>query len=714
MYKLIKKVIFDISLIWGKTLKIIQLQILNFRAVDHVEIDSDKTMIVIAGPNGCGKSCVLDAIRLTKSAYGGYDPHEFRNWLGEFQIDPNSRNDMRKVLRDKSKGAQIQIALDLHSKEVEYLHKNADDIGERTAVGIVLPGVSFEEWKQRVQASGQHAQQTIDQIKQLVKSLSGELSKQLSSATHQGVVDISPTGQVTLSSNLVLQSIWSIYEPQSVGIVDYHGPQRYFSRESLGGVHLSLKTQEEGQKQTALYNYAAKYANIKTQMATEYVIHALRQQGGNPFKGRELLSKTLQELFHRFFPGKEFQGVRANDQGELEFAVKVHGSDKHDINDLSSGEKEILFGYLRLRNNAQRQSIILLDEPELHLNPKLIQGLPQFYEKYVGTDLDNQIWAVTHSDAFLREAISSNQTKVLHMREAMSELMEQNQIQEISGRKEEESAILEIIGDIAGYRPGGKIVVFEGEESEFDKRMTAKLFPNFDRKMNFVSGGNRATVRRLHEVLDAQSGRNRMTFSIVDRDDATHQDANEDRGMFTWDVYHIENYLLDPDIILGVLNRTFLERTFENKREIEEALKAIAQEHTEGMVEDWVRAQAHHAIRKIIKLKDDIENIDAGIKVAKKVEESANRMSNLVKNELSPKTLQEVATERRKILTEALNDSEEWKKVFRGRDILSTFVKRYCNGLSYKTMRDMIVNAMSERGHQPSSMLRILAAIDNA
>ena len=697
------------------TLKIKQLEIRNFRAIDYVAIDSDSTMVVIAGPNGCGKSCVLDAIRLAKSAYGGYDPHEFRNWLGEFQIDPNSPDDMRKVLRDKTKSAQVRVVVALHTTEVEYLRSRADDLGERTAVGIVLPGVVFEEWRQRVQASGQKAQQVISQVQSLAKSLSTELTQQLATSEHQGVVDIRPNGSVSLSSNLVLQAVWSIYEPQNIGIVDYHGPQRYFSRENLGGVHLSLRTQEEGQRQSALYNYAAKYANIKTQMATEYVIHALRQQGGNPLKGRELLSKTLQELFHRFFPGKEFQGVTANDQGELEFAVTVQGGDKHDINDLSSGEKEILFGYLRLRNNAQRQSIILLDEPELHLNPKLIQGLPQFYEKYVGTDLDNQIWTVTHSDAFLREAISSNGTKVLHMREATPDLIGHSQIQEISGRKEEENAILELIGDIAGYRPGGKIVVFEGEGSEFDKRMAAKLFPAFDRKMNFVSGGNRATVRRLHEVLDAQSNRNRMTFSIVDRDDAAHLDANEERGMYTWDVYHIENYLLEPGVILEVLNRTSLDGTaFENEREVDEALKAIAQEHTESMVEDWVRARAHSAIRNVIRLKDGTEGIEAAAKVARKVEESAHRISQLVETDLSSKQLESIATERRESLKAALDDPIEWKKVFRGRDILSTFSSRYGKGLSYQAMRDMIVNAMSEQGQRPSGMLRILAAIDNA
>ena len=673
-------------------------------------------MVVIAGPNGCGKSCVLDAIRLAKSAYGSYDANEFRNWFKEFQIDPNSPAEMKKVLRDKTRTARIQIIVTLHPTEVEHLRTNADEIGERTAVSILLPGVIFEEWRQRLQASGQKAHQLITQIDSLANSLSKDLNHNLDSADHEGVVNIHPAGNVSLAANSVLQAVWSIYEPQHVGIVDYHGPQRFFSRESIGGVHLSLKTQEEGQKQSVLYNYAAKYANIKTQMATEYVIHALRQQGGgDSLKGRELLSQTLQELFHRFFPGKEFQGVTANEQGELEFAVNVQGGDKHDINDLSSGEKEILFGYLRLRNSAQRHSIILLDEPELHLNPRLIQGLPQFYEQHVGTDLENQIWTVTHSDAFLREAISSGATKVLHMREAVPILMGQNQIQEISGRREEENAILELIGDIAGYRPGGKIVVFEGEQSEFDRRMTAKLFPAFDRKMNFVSGGNKATVRRLHQALESQADRSRMTFSIVDRDDAAQEEADEERGMYTWDVYHIENYLLEPSVIFDVLSQTSLDGTaFETEREVEEALRSIAQEHIEQMVEDWVRARAHRAIRDAIRLKEGTQLADAATKVARKVEESGHRISQLVKHELSPENLASIADERREALTLAQRDPAEWKKVFRGRDILATFTKLYGKGLSYQMLRDMIVNAMSERGHRPSGMVRILAAIDNA
>ena len=694
-------------------MRIERLEIENFRALEKVTIDADSTMVVIAGPNGCGKSCVLDGIRFIKSAYGGYDPNEWDQWLGEFQIDRQRDPwEMRKILRDKTKSARISITLKLHHKERLHLQQNEQEIAEEIAINQMNPGLPYRNWRQRIRILGEQRQVFLQQVSTLRSQLVDLMRIELRKDQHTGAVTIQQDGSVVIDRNLALESIWRIYEPQHVGLVDYHGSHRHYAREQIGGVNLNLRTQEEQQKKSTLYNYANKYANIKTQMATEFVLQTLKEKGGD--ERREPLSKTLKELFRRFFPGKDFNGVQTNDKGELEFAVTVGDGKKHDINDLSSGEKEILFGYLRLRNSAQRQSIVLLDEPELHLNPKLIQGLPQFYQKHIGDALENQIWTVTHSDAFLREAIGSAGTRVYHMKEVSREEAGGNQVHEIRKEEEGEEAILELIGDIAGYRPGGKIVIFEGENSEFDMRMTGRLFPRHERKMNFVSGGNKTTVRRLHRALEAHEGKKGAgrIFSIVDKDDMPGDLEGEELGRFMWDVYHIENYLLDESVILEVLRKSSISETgFAKSDEIARELREIAVEQIEELVEHAVRERARQAIGAAIRLKGERKKEEgAGEGVSRRVTEAIDRLAEQSKTELSREELDKVASARRMTLQTAI-EQDQWKKEFRGRDILRVFASRY-GGMRYETMRNMIINTMADRGIRPPGMLRVLERID--
>ena len=698
-------------------MRIEEITIKNFRALEHVSIDaSNGSMIVIAGPNGCGKSCIFDAMRFVKSAYGGYEDNEWDHWFNEFQIsrDPG---EMKYILRDKLRPARISITLSLHDKEKLHLHERGDQIMEEIAWTQLYPGSNYRNWRQRIRIAGTQdatLRNQMAQVEKLTAVFRDSLHNELRNSKVQGEVTISPNGQVTIQRNLVLESIWRIYDPQNVGLVNYHGSHRHYTREQVGGVNLNLKTQEQQERQSTLYNYVNKYANIKTQMATEFVLQMMRDdsQKNNDTNG-ESLATTMKELFKRFFPGKEFEGVKANERDELEFSVTVRDGNKHDINDLSSGEKEILFGYLRLRNSAQRQSIVLLDEPELHLNPKLIRGLPQFYQKYVGDDLDNQIWTVTHSDAFLREALGQVGVRVYHMSEAFSGGPDENQVREI-GQGDEEEAIFELIGDIAAYRAGGKIVIFEGENSEFDKRMAGILFPTYERRMNFISGGNKATVRRLHEALERQeNSASGLVFSIVDRD-GTEPTGEEGNGRFTWDVYHIENYLLDPKILLNVLrNMTLQDTGFRNEAEVEGAFREIAKDQIDRLVEHSVRATVHEAIGRTIKLRGTDDEKSPAERVSERLKSSIERLVDLTKGDLGEQKLNAVAAARRAALQSAV-EGNDWKKEFRGRDLLKQFVEQYTVGVRYEVLRDMIVNTMAEQEIRPLGMLQVLEKIDKA
>ena len=253
------------------------------------------------------------------------------------------------------------------------------------------------------------------------------------------------------------------YLPQDVGVIDYHGPNRNYSRERLGSVNLTIESSEQKLRQHALYNYANKYANLKTEMASAYIRHLITRQADANAEVDDALTATLKELFQTFFPGKEFLGPRPTEDGRLLFPVRTESGSEHDIDELSSGEKEVLYGYLRLQSAAPLNSIILIDEPELHLNPRLVSGLAAFYYRHLASKLNNQLWLVTHSDTLIREAVAQSHFAVFHIHPATAGVV--TQASRVKAGEELDRVIIALVGDLATYRPGAKVVVFESTES---------------------------------------------------------------------------------------------------------------------------------------------------------------------------------------------------------------------------------------------------------
>ena len=76
-----------------------------------------------------------------------------------------------------------------------------------------------------------------------------------------------------------------------------------------------------------------------------------------------------------------------------------------DINDLSSGEKQLFLRTLSIKMLEPKNSIILIDEPELSLHPKWQQRIIEVYKK-IGEN--NQIIIATHSPHILGSVSSEN------------------------------------------------------------------------------------------------------------------------------------------------------------------------------------------------------------------------------------------------------------------------------------------------------------------
>ncbi|HTU43340.1 MAG TPA: AAA family ATPase, partial [Candidatus Aquilonibacter sp.] len=394
-------------------------------------------------------------------------------------------------------------------------------------------------------------------------------------------------------------------------------------------------------------------------------------------------------------------------EGNLQFPVRTGDNAVHDLNELSAGEKEVLYGYLRLRNSAPRFSVILLDEPELHLNPRLIRELPSFYHTHLGNALDNQIWLITHSDALLREVVGHEGYSVFHMQTSSAAATQQ--AIPLLAKEGLQRAVIDLVGDLASYRPDAKLVIFEGENSEFDQKMVTTLFPQLAKSANIVSAGNKRRVRALQEVLSVALDRGEVPmkiFSIVDLD--AEQDGPRHRHSFAWDVYHIENYLLEPRFILNVVKAVGVEK-FKSEEDIYIELRECARETLPTLVRHKLASVVNAEMVGSIATGTDPALPEVAQALAAAVERSAEKVTRLAKEKFDLIRLQALEAEYRMEFETALT-ADTWKKRFRGRDVLSRFSGRI-NKTSYEVFRNLIVDSMRASNFQPQGMKEVIDRI---
>jgi predicted ATPase len=116
--------------------------------------------------------------------------------------------------------------------------------------------------------------------------------------------------------------------------------------------------------------------------------------------------RSCQLAFDRFFEGRK--RIRWTPKGEL--VVETKNGDIHDLSELSSGEKQVILFMGELLHRWRPGSLILIDEPELHLHEsyqtKLWQALVDWQ-----TERGGQVILATQSDHLF--GLSGSGTRVI-------------------------------------------------------------------------------------------------------------------------------------------------------------------------------------------------------------------------------------------------------------------------------------------------------------
>lgn len=690
-------------------MKITRLEIRNFKAIENITLEKLGNLVLIAGQNGVGKSCIFDAIRLLKSSYGNYNPNELQNWFNEFQLRIGNDYQFGKILRDKSKPVLIAGTFALSENEIEYLKNNGEKLIENLLWRVYTKNPNIDPIDEHSSSFATNQRMYADKISKEVKSHIKEFLVQIESNEFHASVELVSENNSKVKDNIILEVLFSTFAPEHLGIIDFHGAHRTYQKEQIQNLNLRFDNKNNLYKDSALYNYQNKYNNIKTEMASGYVKALIARENGVEKEAISTLNNSLNNLFSHFFPGKEFGGIVPTKEGSLEFPVKLKTGEIHDITELSSGEKEVLFGYLRLKNQAPKNSVILIDEPELHLNPKLAKKLPEFYYNTIGNQLNNQIWLVTHSDAILKESVGNKKFSVFYMSESLND--NKNQARELS-ETEIETALIDLIGDISSYQHGNKVVIFEGLDSEFDKKMTNTLFPEFENSINSISAGSKTNVTNVQNILKAASEDgiiSKKFISIVDKDSEKVMNDLESLE-FTWDVYHIENYLLNETFIFKILtDLDLLTTSVDSEEKILKQLKECARTILNFHIRHELYLFVSHEMQSSFRSKIN-ENNSLSDEYYATVENTINEIESKKLHSLSKKELFKKEKLTKNKFENALKDTS-WKSVFNGRNILKSFVGKHCDGIRYEQFRNLLISKMKHEKYQPEGMKNVIDEI---
>lgn len=143
--------------------------------------------------------------------------------------------------------------------------------------------------------------------------------------------------------------------------------------------------------------------DIPSYIATKIIETANNEEHLTMGQVRKKIFNEINEIFEDMDLDIKISGI-SKDAKSLPLFENFSG-EKVNINELSSGEKQLFLRTLSLKMLDPQNSIILIDEPELSLHPKWQQQILEVYKK-IGEN--NQLIIATHSPLILENVEKEN------------------------------------------------------------------------------------------------------------------------------------------------------------------------------------------------------------------------------------------------------------------------------------------------------------------
>jgi len=380
-----------------------------------------------------------------------------------------------------------------------------------------------------------------------------------------------------------------------------------------------------------------------------------------------------QEVFSKLLPGKSLEAI--DPKQPREFHYRIDGSGPLSFQTLSSGEQEVVKVAFDLIWKRIRHSVILLDEPELHLHPtlafRLVETLKDLGE---GT---NQVFLFTHSPDLISTYYATGNVYFIDLQQETG-----NQGRRLSDLHNDHFETARAVGAHLGlFAVGKKLVFIEGTQASVDRLTYHKILQRSSFDAYLLPLGSVKNVNALRDVAE-ELGKAIFgvdLFMIRDRDGLTTEQVDKLEQNPRFRVLprrHVENYFLDAEVLSKVAQHLYLDPAKADQAAIESELLACAR--------DCLNTAVLSEVREFVQLNGVIDTPRFKNSTELEIEALMSCVTAQLGNAVAELTsafsqagIEKLILQTRTRLSRALEEGS-WRKEFPGKMVLARFAGRYC------------------------------------
>ncbi|MDH3690731.1 MAG: AAA family ATPase [Gammaproteobacteria bacterium] len=527
-------------------MKIQRCQIKNFRGLSDIDLVFENKTCLVAGPNAIGKSTVLEAIRLNRAVLLPRYPTEGQSVLHALGAVQNPNQimlrggyfDFSAIARDANTPLNINLDVILNDDELRKINASLDQL-------------AYDHLRGSLGNQGQQDQLALTQYLSSPEGRARYKEGQREMQDYAGTLNT--TDPLSLKM-IIFPNGQARGDDAKAQLVAGFLERSLSPSEALFSIFTADRALPTGE--AAIQLGAGDADNqIKSHIAEPNLKYQRLKHGiANATLLKQEVEKDFQIIFDEILPGKKLAGLSISPIGNFRVAIQEEGLARpFDIDSLSSGEKGLILTFLIIRRTIAKGGIVLIDEPELHLNPGVCRKLLNFLIDHCIKTNDVQAVICTHSAEILNTAYERSDCDIHHLKAHdnatpifRGDFDEMFQALGRLGVSPAESFFYE--GNVFVEGPVDEEILVEGFRSTLGDRIKVTSL-----------GGRKAVEAEIRNLQASEKTRklDKMHCFLFDQDrDTTALCSTPLVKVVQWDRYCLENYLLNLQILYDVFNGT--------------------------------------------------------------------------------------------------------------------------------------------------------------